>query len=89
MVDYTAADPHLLVAIRDDAEMTMRMIHAGLAAIGNLMAHSAASIEDGSIAADCLESLGYLMAELGDMASGFMVMAACCRRATEGLPLPP
>ncbi|WP_422044049.1 hypothetical protein [Roseateles sp.] len=82
-VDYTAADPHLLVAIRDDAEMTMRVIHAGLAAIGNLMAHSAVSIEDGSIAADCLESLGYLMAELGDMASGFMAIASHCRLETE------
>jgi len=83
VVDYSAADPHLLVAIRDDAEMAMRVIHLGLTAIGNLMAHSAVAIEDGSIAADCLENLGYLMAELGDMASGFMVMAAHCRRETE------
>jgi len=83
MVDYKAADPHLLVAIRDDAEMTMRVIHLGLAAIGNLMAHSAVAIEDGSIGADSLEGLGHLLAELGDMASGFMVMAGHCRRATE------
>lgn len=82
-VDYPAADPHLLVAIRDDAEMTMRVIHLGVSAIGSLMAHSAPAIEDGSIAADCLESLGHLMAELGDMASGFMVMAERCRRETE------
>lgn len=82
-VDYQAADPHLLVAIRDDAEMTMRVIHLGIAAIGNLMAHCAVSIEDGSIAADCLESLGHLMAQLGDMASAAMVMAAHCRRETE------
>lgn len=87
-VDYPAADPHLLVAIRDDAEMTMRVIHLGVAAIGSLMAHSAAAIEDGSIAADCLESLGHLMAELGDMASGSMVMAAHCRRETEDFHLP-
>lgn len=83
LVDYPAADPHLLVAIRDDAEVTMRVIHLGLAAIGSLMAHSAVAIEDGSIAADCLESLGHLMAELGDLAAGFMVMAAHCRRQTE------
>ena len=31
MVDYEAADPRLLVAIRDDAELTMRVIHLGLA----------------------------------------------------------
>ncbi|MCV2351987.1 hypothetical protein [Paucibacter sp. Y2R2-4] len=88
MVDYTAADPHLFVAIRDDAEMTMRVIHQGLTAIGSLIAHSGVAIEDGSIGADCLESLGYLMAELGDIASGFMVMAAHCRRETQDFKEP-
>jgi hypothetical protein len=55
-MDYRAADPQLLVAIRDDAEITMRVIHAALAAIGNFMAHSSAVIEDGSNAADRLEA---------------------------------
>jgi hypothetical protein len=39
-------------------------------------------VEDGTISADCLEALGFLMSELGDMASGCMTLAAHCRRET-------
>jgi hypothetical protein len=38
-------------------------------------------IEDGTIGADSLESLGFLMAELGDLAAACMTLAAHCRRA--------
>lgn len=81
-VDLAAADPELLVAIAEDAEMLMGAMHQGVGAIGQLLAHAAVMIEDGSIGAEALEALGFMMAEVGDMASSCMVLAAQCRRET-------
>lgn len=81
-VDFAAADPALLVAIAEDAEMLMGAMHHGIGAIGQLLANSAVMVEDGTISADCLEALGFLMAELGDMAASCMTLAAHCRRET-------
>ena len=81
-IDYAGADPALLVAIAEDAETTMRAVYLGLGAIGHLLANSAVMVEDGTISADCIESLGFLMAELGDLAAGCMTLAAHCRRET-------
>ncbi len=81
-VDHGAADPALLVAIAEDAEMLMGAMHQGVGSIGQLLAHSAVMIEDGSIGAEALEALGFMMAELGDLASSCMVLAALCRRET-------
>lgn len=80
-VDYPSAAPSLLITIAEEAETTMAAIQLGVGAIGHLLAHSAVVIEDGSIGADTLESLGFLMAELGDLASACMTLAAHCRRA--------
>jgi hypothetical protein len=79
-VDYPAADPALLVSLADDAETTMNTINQGVGAIGHLLAHSAVVIEDGTIGADSIESLGFLLSEISDMASGCMVLASKCRR---------
>jgi len=81
-IDFAAADPALLVAIAEDAEMLMGAMHNGTGAIGQLLANSAVMVEDGTISADCLEALGFLMSELGDMAAGCMTLAAHCRRET-------
>lgn len=81
-IDFKTADPATLVAIGEDAEATMSAIHHGVGAIGQLLAHSAVVIEDGTIGADSLERLGFLMAELGDLAAGCMTLAAQCRRET-------
>ncbi len=81
-LDLKGADPALLVAIADDAETTMQVLHHGVGAIGNLLAHSAVVIEDGTIGADSIESLGHLMAELSDLAAGCMTLATRCRRET-------
>lgn len=81
-VDFAAADPALLVAIAEDAEMLMGAMHNGVGAMGQLLAHSAVMVEDGTISADCLEALGFIMSELGDMAAGCMTLAAHCRRET-------
>ena len=81
-IDFEAADADLLVAIADDAEITINVVNHGVGAIGHLLAHSAVAIEDGSISADCVESLGYLLAEITDLAAGCMALAARCRQMT-------
>lgn len=79
--DLHACQASILLALAEDAEATMSSIHQGLGAVGHLLAHSAVPIEDGSIGADSVESLGFLMAELGDLAAACMTLAAHCRRA--------
>ena len=81
-VDFKAADASLLVSIGDDAEVTLQVIHHGVGCIGQLLSHSAPVIEDGTVSADTVEHLGYLMAELGDMAASLMTLAAHCRQQT-------
>ena len=81
-VNFQAASPDLLVAIAADAETTLYVIHMGIGAIGQLLAHSAVVIEDGTIGADCVENVGFLMSELGDLASQCITLAARCRRET-------
>lgn len=81
-IDFPAADPALLVDIADDAETLMGALHNGTAAIGQLLANSAVMVEDGTISAGCLEALGFLLSEMGDMGAGLMTLAAACRHAT-------
>ncbi len=79
-IDFAGADAKLLAAIADDAETTVSVLHHGVGAIGHLLAHSAVVIEDGTISADCVESIGFLLAELADLAAGCMTLAAQSRR---------
>jgi hypothetical protein len=81
-IDFPAADVSLLVAIGDDAEKTIQVIHHGIASVGMLLAHSAVVVEDGTVGADDVENIGFLLAELGDMASSLMTLSAQCRRQT-------
>lgn len=81
-IDFPAADVSLLVAIGDDAQTTVQVIHHGIGAIGHLLAHSAVVIEDGTVGAESLESIGHLLGELGDMAASLMTLSAQCRRQT-------
>lgn len=78
-IDFLAADLGLLDALAEDAETSMRVIYMGIGAIGHLLANSAVMIEDGSISGDSVESLGFLMADLGDHAAACMTLAAACR----------
>lgn len=57
------------------ATTVMSICNHGMAAIGHLLALSAPVIEDGTIGADTVEALGWLLAELGDMAAYCMVLA--------------
>ncbi len=78
-VDFPAADPALLLCIAEDAETLMAVMHLGVGSIGQMLAQSALALEDGTTSADCLEALGFLMAELGDMAASCMTLAGHCR----------
>lgn len=74
--------PGALVILADSAERSMRTIHLGLAALGQLVARSSLDIEDGTVSAESMENLGFLMAELGDLAAECMRIANECRSAT-------
>lgn len=81
-IDFPAADPAMLAALAEDAEMLMGATYSGLGAIGQLLANSAVMMEDGTISADCIEALGWFQSEMADMADHFMGLAAHCRHET-------
>jgi hypothetical protein len=66
-----------------NATTVMGICNQGMAAIGHLLAHSAPVIEDGTIGADTVEALGWLLAELGDMAAYCMVLATQLQSAND------
>lgn len=77
----TTAIPYRLCApLVESAETVMAVCQNGMAALGQLLAHSSPVIEDGTVGADSLEALGWLIAELGDMTAYCLVLAAECRR---------
>lgn len=78
-IDYPAADARVLVAIRDDADTTIQVIHRGLSVVGDLLARSSPEVEDGTISADSIEALGFWISEMSDGAAALMTLAARCR----------
>ena len=68
--------------IADHAATSMRVIQLGMAAIGHLLAHSAVQVEEQRIPAEAVESLGRLMAELGELA------ALCHQICRDGVDMP-
>jgi hypothetical protein len=78
-------DPEVFAVVGDAAQAAMNTINRGVGAIGQLLAHSAVVIEDGTISADCIESLGYFLSEISDMSAGCMVLEARCRREARKL----
>lgn len=85
-IDFSSCPAALLASVAENAETTVALMGRGLSAIGCLMAYAAVEIEDGSITSDSVEALGWLMAELGDIAAVCFVLASQCRQA---LPAPP
>jgi len=81
-VDFAASDPAVLVKIADDAETAAGVISLGVAAIGNLIAYTAPEVEDGTVSSDTVEALGWLLAELGELAARCAVLGMHCRRET-------
>ena len=72
--------PRLRTSLAAAAETVMAVCQNGMAAVGQLMAHSSPVIEDGTVGAESVESLGWLLSELGDLSGYCLVLASECRR---------
>ena len=81
-IDYEASDPAAVQTLGENAAQVMATMHRGMAAIGLLLANAGPEIETRSLSADVVEALGYLLAELGDLAAQCDLIATGCRRAT-------
>ena len=81
-IDYNAADPALLIQIAANAELSMRTLHRGTAAIGRLLVAVSPEIGTGEFSADAMESVGWLLVELGDLAATAQCLSVACNRYT-------
>src|SRR5690349_2067939 len=54
--------PGTLADLAESAEASIRTIHLGVGALGHLVARCAMDLQDGSVPADSIENLGFLMA---------------------------
>lgn len=81
-IDYAAADPALLVQLADAADALLLITHIGTFAVGRLLAHAEIEPLGDETVADSVEALGWLVAELNDMAGPLHRISAACRRHT-------
>lgn len=81
-VDYSEADPALLVQLADAADAALLIIHIGTAAIGRLLARAATDPFGDEELPDVAESLGWLVAELNDLATVAHKISGRCRQLT-------
>lgn len=81
-IDWGSAEPALLHQISTNADITMRTVNRGVAAIGRLMVAISPEIGTGEIPADNIEALGWLLAEIADLAATAHQIAAACNRYT-------
>jgi len=81
-IDYAGAEPALLSQIGANANITMRTIHLGTAAIGRLLVNMSPEIGLGEFSAESMAALGWLLSELGDLAATAHLLAAACQRHT-------
>jgi hypothetical protein len=80
----TLAPPDVRERLAASCEACLRTTHLGLAALGQLIARCSLDLQDGTIGQEAVENLGFLMAELGDLASECLRIAAACRTVGEG-----
>lgn len=80
-LDLTHTPAPVLSKLIEHAEDCASTLHRGISAIGSLLAHSSAEIEDGTISSDTVEALGWLLAELGDFGAACFTLAAQSRKA--------
>lgn len=81
-IDYESAEPALLHQIGANADITMRTVYRGTAAIGRLLVAVSPEVGTGELPADRVEALGWLLAEIGDLAATCHSIAASCQRFT-------
>ena len=80
VIDFTKSPKDTLRALAEHSESSMRTANAGINAISLLLAHAAADVEDGVLSAHAIESIGWLMAELAELAALCAYFAACSRK---------
>jgi hypothetical protein len=85
-LDLLASSPSLVLEIAHLAETSVKVINLGIAALGSVLPYAAPEIEDGTVAMGTVEALGWLLAELSEVAASCLVLSAECRqaRATPG-----
>ena len=81
-IDYASADPAILMQIADAADASLLIIHLGTSAVGRLLARTTAEPFSEMSDADSVEALGWLVAELSDLAVAAQRMSAMCRYHT-------
>lgn len=81
-IEYAKADPALLVQMADTAEATILMVHVSVSAIGQMLARLTLFGSNDEVNADAVETLGWLLAELGDFAAVAFRIARACRAHT-------
>ena len=85
-IDGAGASISQLQLVIENADEIVGCFTQGVAAIGQLLAHSAVAIEAGDVCADSLERLGFWMAESADFAASCVVLAAACRQHLAAAP---
>lgn len=81
-IDYAAADPAALAQLADAADASLLIVHLGTSAIGRILALTAMEPFSEEESADAAEALGWLVAELGDLARVAHTLSTMCRRST-------
>ena len=80
----TLSPSELRERLAGSCEACLRTVHLGLAAVGQLIARCSLDLQDGTVDREAVENLGFLMAELGDLASECLRIAATCRGNGKG-----
>ena len=80
--DCNAASPALFLQICANADLSMRTYHRGTAAIGRLLVAVSPEIGTGEFSADAIESIGWLISELADLAATAQCLSVTCHRYT-------
>lgn len=79
VVGYAHVEPVLLEQIADDADVLMSTLQMGVSAVGQLMAHAAPEVEDGTFSSDMVEALGWFLSEVSELSFTLMPLIASCR----------
>ncbi len=79
VVSYPHVEPALLAQLADDADVLMSTLQMGLSAVGQLMAHAAPEVEDGTFSSDMVEALGWFLSEVSEISFTLMPLIASCR----------
>ncbi|MBK8892532.1 MAG: hypothetical protein IPN64_00280 [Propionivibrio sp.] len=82
VLDWESAEPDLVRQIGRNAEITMRTVNRGLAAIGRLMVNISPEMALGEIPADTIEAIGWLISETSDAGATAHAIYASCQRYT-------